>query len=52
MWNEPSEAQARDDALTNCARAYGPCKIVSCSDNVRTRDRARALWPPARPSLR
>ena len=48
-WAEPNEAQARKDALKYCAGEGHRCKIVSCSENVDTQDKAHALWPPNAP---
>jgi hypothetical protein len=47
MWNQPSKEKAREDALTNCESRFGPCKLISCSPNVPTRERGYALWPSA-----
>jgi hypothetical protein len=46
MWNEPTQAEARNDVLKNCRNSKeGPCKIISCSANVNSQDQAHAIWP-------
>jgi len=46
IWSAPSEQQARESAMKLCNGSGNPgCFVVSCADNVDTRDQARARWP-------
>lgn len=45
-WLEPTEAEARDGALQSCREIGGHrCRIISCAENVQTREQAHARWP-------